>query len=98
MSIIRIEDTGIALAKHLPWLLADKKGMERYGFALPMDSGSKSADRVGGSMDRWERIQKRKDRELPTEFLLSLNHSVTGNSNLHIGCTETMNIIRSRDL
>ena len=32
-----IEDTGIALGEAFALALADKRGMERYGFALPMD-------------------------------------------------------------
>ncbi len=32
-----IEDTGIALGEAFAKVLADKRGMERYGFALPMD-------------------------------------------------------------
>ena len=32
-----IEDTGIALGEAFAKALADKKGIERYGFALPMD-------------------------------------------------------------
>ena len=32
-----IEDTGIALGEAMAKALADKRGMERYGFALPMD-------------------------------------------------------------
>ena len=32
-----IEDTGIALGEAFAKALADKRGMERYGFALPMD-------------------------------------------------------------
>ncbi|HET6995891.1 MAG TPA: histidinol-phosphatase, partial [Chitinophagaceae bacterium] len=32
-----IEDTGIAMGEAFAKALADKKGMERYGFALPMD-------------------------------------------------------------
>ncbi len=37
MSIIQYEDTGIALGEAFAKALADKRGMERYGFALPMD-------------------------------------------------------------
>src|SRR5690242_21845904 len=32
-----IEDTGIALGEAFGLALGNKKGMERYGFALPMD-------------------------------------------------------------
>ena len=35
-----IEDTGIALGEAFAKALADKKGMERYGFALPMDEAA----------------------------------------------------------
>ena len=36
-----IEDTGIALGEAFALALADKRGMERYGFALPMDTSQR---------------------------------------------------------
>ena len=49
-----IEDTGIALGEAFAKALADKRGMERYGFALPMDEADAKVliDFGGRSLDR----------------------------------------------
>ncbi len=51
-----IEDTGITLGETLIKALGDKKGIERYGFSLPMDDSSASVliDLGGRSYLKWE--------------------------------------------
>lgn len=51
-----IEDTGITLGETLAKALEDKKGIERYGFSLPMDDSSASVllDLGGRSYLKWE--------------------------------------------
>ena len=51
-----IEDTGIALGEAIAKALADKRGMERYGFALPMDDADAQVllDFGGQKLDRLE--------------------------------------------
>lgn len=51
-----IEDTGISLGMALLEAMGDKKGMERYGFSLPMDDSSASVllDMGGRSYVQWD--------------------------------------------
>jgi imidazoleglycerol-phosphate dehydratase / histidinol-phosphatase len=66
-----IEDTGIALGEAFALALADKRGMERYGFALPMDDADARAliDFGGRSWIVWDAEFKReKIGEMPTEM------------------------------
>ena len=60
-----IEDTGIALGEAFAKALADKRGMARYGFALPMDEAEAKVliDFGGRSLAGLEcRIPQGKDR------------------------------------
>ncbi|HTN37550.1 MAG TPA: histidinol-phosphatase, partial [Arachidicoccus sp.] len=56
-----IEDTGIALGEAFALLLSDKRGMERYGFALPMDEAQAQVliDFGGRSWTVWDAEFKR---------------------------------------
>ncbi|MEO6329370.1 MAG: bifunctional histidinol-phosphatase/imidazoleglycerol-phosphate dehydratase HisB [Ginsengibacter sp.] len=66
-----IEDTGIALGEAMAKALGDKRGIERYGFLLPMDDclAQVAIDFGGRSWLVWEADFKReKIGELPTEM------------------------------
>ena len=66
-----IEDTGIALGEAFAKALANKTGMERYGFALPMDEAEAKVliDFGGRSWIVWNAEFKReKIGEMPTEM------------------------------
>jgi imidazoleglycerol-phosphate dehydratase/histidinol-phosphatase len=66
-----IEDTGIALGEAFGKGLADKRGMERYGFCLPMDDclAQAAIDFGGRNWLVWEAAFKReKVGDMPTEM------------------------------
>ncbi|MEJ7588961.1 MAG: bifunctional histidinol-phosphatase/imidazoleglycerol-phosphate dehydratase HisB [Ferruginibacter sp.] len=66
-----IEDTGIALGEAFLKVLGDKKGIERYGFLLPMDDclAQVALDFGGRNWIVWEAGFKReKIGEMPTEM------------------------------
>ncbi len=66
-----IEDTGIALGEAIAKALGDKRGIERYGFLLPMDDclAQVAIDFGGRSWLVWEAEFKReKIGEMPTEM------------------------------
>lgn len=66
-----IEDTGIALGEAFAMGLADKKGMERYGFCLPMDDclAQAAIDFGGRNWIVWDAEFKReKVGDVPTEM------------------------------
>lgn len=66
-----IEDTGIALGEAFALALQDKRGMERYGFALPMDEAEAKVliDFGGRSWLVWDAEFKReKIGDMPTEM------------------------------
>jgi imidazoleglycerol-phosphate dehydratase/histidinol-phosphatase len=66
-----IEDTGIALGEAIAGALGDKRGIERYGFLLPMDDclAQVAIDFGGRSWLVWEADFKReKIGEMPTEM------------------------------
>jgi imidazoleglycerol-phosphate dehydratase/histidinol-phosphatase len=66
-----IEDTGIALGEAIAKVLGDKRGIERYGFCLPMDDclAQAAIDFGGRSWLVWEADFKReKIGEMPTEM------------------------------
>ncbi len=66
-----IEDIGIALGEAIAKALANKKGIERYGFLLPMDDclAQVAIDFSGRSWLVWEAEFKReKIGEMPTEM------------------------------
>ena len=66
-----IEDTGIAFGEALAKAIGDKKGIDRYGFLLPMDDclAQVAIDFGGRSWIVWEAAFKReKVGEMPTEM------------------------------
>ncbi len=68
-----IEDVGIALGEAFALALADKRGMERYGFTLPMDDclAQVAVDFGGRNWIVWDAEFKReKIGEMPTEMFL----------------------------
>ncbi len=84
-----IEDTGIALGEAFSLALADKKGIERYGFCLPMDDclSQVAIDFGGRSWIVWEAEFKReKVGDMPTEMFYHFfkSFSDASKSNLNI--------------
>jgi imidazoleglycerol-phosphate dehydratase/histidinol-phosphatase len=66
-----IEDTGIALGEAMAKALADKRGMERYGFCLPMDDclAQVAIDFGGRNWIVWDAaFHREKIGEMPTEM------------------------------
>ena len=66
-----IEDTGIALGEAFAKALADKRGMERYGFALPMDECEAKVliDFGGRNWIVWDAaFNREKVGDMPTEM------------------------------
>ncbi len=86
-----IEDTGIALGEAFALALADKRGMERYGFALPMDEAEAKVliDFGGRNWLVWDADFKReKVGEMPTEMFFHFFKSFSDGAkcNLNISC------------
>ncbi|MEP7257069.1 MAG: bifunctional histidinol-phosphatase/imidazoleglycerol-phosphate dehydratase, partial [Flavitalea sp.] len=86
-----IEDTGIALGEAFAKALADKRGMTRYGFALPMDEAEAKVliDFGGRSWIVWDAEFKReKIGEMPTEMFFHFfkSFSDAAKCNLNIFC------------
>lgn len=86
-----IEDTGIALGEAFAKALVDKRGMERYGFALPMDEAEAKVliDFGGRSWIVWNAEFKRERiGEMPTEMFFHFfkSFSDAARCNLHIEC------------
>jgi imidazoleglycerol-phosphate dehydratase/histidinol-phosphatase len=86
-----IEDTGIALGEAFALALTDKRGMERYGFALPMDEAEAKVliDFGGRNWIVWNADFKReKVGEMPTEMFFHFfkSFSDAAKCNLNIEC------------
>jgi len=86
-----IEDTGIALGEAFAIALKDKRGMERYGFALPMDESDAKVliDFGGRNWLVWDTDFKReKIGEMPTEMFFHFFKSFSDGAkcNLNIAC------------
>jgi imidazoleglycerol-phosphate dehydratase/histidinol-phosphatase len=86
-----IEDTGIALGEAFAMALADKRGMERYGFALPMDEADAKVliDFGGRSWIVWNaEFRREMIGEMPTEMFFHFfkSFSDAAKCNLHIEC------------
>lgn len=86
-----IEDTGIALGEAFAKALIDKRGMERYGFAIPMDEAEAKVliDFGGRNWIVWDADFKReKIGEMPTEMFFHFfkSFSDAAKCNLNISC------------
>ena len=84
-----IEDTGIALGEAFAKALADKRGIERYGFALPMDDADAKVliDFGGRNWIVWNaEFSREKIGEMPTEMFFHFfkSFSDTAKCNLNI--------------
>lgn len=87
-----IEDTGIALGEAFAKGLSDKHGMERYGFALPMDEAEAKVliDFGGRNWLVWDAEFKReKIGDMPTEMFFHFfkSFSDAAKCNLNIQCS-----------
>ncbi|RYY58981.1 MAG: bifunctional histidinol-phosphatase/imidazoleglycerol-phosphate dehydratase HisB [Chitinophagaceae bacterium] len=87
-----IEDTGIALGEAFAEALKDKSGMERYGFALPMDDAEAKVliDFGGRSWIVWDAsFTREKIGEMPTEMFFHFfkSFSDAARCNLNISCS-----------
>ncbi|ULQ53589.1 bifunctional histidinol-phosphatase/imidazoleglycerol-phosphate dehydratase HisB [Flavihumibacter fluvii] len=86
-----IEDTALALGEAFAKALADKRGMERYGFALPMDEADAKVliDFGGRNWLVWNTsFQREKIGEVPTEMFFHFfkSFSDAAKCNLNIEC------------
>ncbi len=86
-----IEDTGIALGEAFAKALADKKGIERYGFVLPMDEADAKVliDFGGRNWIVWNaEFTREKIGEMPTEMFFHFfkSFSDAAKCNLNIEC------------
>jgi len=82
-----IEDTAIVLGEALAKALGDKRGIERYGFCLPMDDClcSVAIDFGGRAWLVWDAEFKReKIGEMPTEMLLHFFKSLSDAAKMNI--------------
>ena len=86
-----IEDTGIALGEAIAKALGDKRGIERYGFALPMDEAEAKVllDFGGRNWIVWNTsFSREKVGDLPTEMFFHFfkSFSDAAKCNLNIEC------------
>ncbi|TAE15587.1 MAG: bifunctional histidinol-phosphatase/imidazoleglycerol-phosphate dehydratase HisB [Bacteroidetes bacterium] len=87
-----IEDTGLALGEAFAKVLADKRGLERYGFALPMDDAAAQVliDFGGRPWLVWDAsFTREKVGDMPTEMFYHFfkSFSDAAKCNLNITCT-----------
>ncbi|NBT08487.1 MAG: bifunctional histidinol-phosphatase/imidazoleglycerol-phosphate dehydratase HisB [Chitinophagia bacterium] len=86
-----IEDVGLALGEAFAKGLTDKRGMERYGFALPMDEAEAKVliDFGGRNWIVWDaKFSREKIGEMPTEMFFHFfkSFSDAAKCNLNISC------------
>jgi imidazoleglycerol-phosphate dehydratase/histidinol-phosphatase len=86
-----IEDTGIALGEAFSKALSDKRGMARYGFALPMDDAEAKVliDFGGRSWLVWNaEFSRERIGDVPTEMFFHFfkSFSDAARCNLNIEC------------
>ncbi|MDL2223307.1 bifunctional histidinol-phosphatase/imidazoleglycerol-phosphate dehydratase HisB [Bacteroidales bacterium OttesenSCG-928-M11] len=82
-----IEDTGIALGESLLQALGNKRGIERYGFSLPMDDClcSVALDFGGRSWLVWN-VDFKRERvgDMPTEMVMHFFKSLSDSSRMNL--------------
>lgn len=82
-----IEDTGIAIGECLLAVLGDKRGIERYGFTLPMDDClcSVALDFGGRPWLVWD-AEFRRERigDMPTEMFLHFFKSLSDSARMNL--------------
>ncbi len=86
-----VEDTALALGEALALALGDKRGLDRYGFCLPMDDAqARVALDLGGRPWLVWQAEFRRERigDLPTELFFHFfkSFSDAARCNLHIHC------------
>ncbi|HYG53521.1 MAG TPA: bifunctional histidinol-phosphatase/imidazoleglycerol-phosphate dehydratase HisB [Flavobacteriales bacterium] len=82
-----IEDTALALGSALKEAIGNKKGIERYGFCLPMDDceAHVSLDFAGRPWLVWDAEFKReKIGEMPTEMFMHFFKSLSDNALMNV--------------
>ncbi len=86
-----IEDTGLALGEAFGNALGDRKGIERYGFVLPMDDSlaSVAIDMGGRNSLEWDAaFEREKIGDMPTEmfehFFKSFTDTARCNLNIRV--------------
>ena len=87
-----IEDTGIALGEAIFKALGDKRGIERYGFLLPMDDclAQVAIDFGGRNWLVWDAVFKReKIGEMPTEMFFHFFKSFSDAAKCNINIVAT---------
>lgn len=85
-----IEDTGIALGEAIYEALGNKRGIERYGFVLPMDDCECAVclDFGGRSWLQWNAEFKReKIGEMPTEMFFHFFKSLSDAAKMNLAIT-----------
>lgn len=82
-----IEDTGIALGEAIAQALGDKRGIERYGFVLPMDDClcTVALDFGGRSWLQWD-LEFKRERigEMPTEMFFHFFKSLSDAAKMNL--------------
>lgn len=82
-----IEDTGIALGEALARALGDKRGIERYGFCLPMDDSlcTVALDFGGRAWLVWNAVfYREKIGDMPTEMFLHFFKSLSDAARMNL--------------
>lgn len=85
-----IEDTGIALGEAILKALGDKRGIERYGFVLPMDDClcSVALDFGGRSWLQWDaKFTREKIGDMPTEMFYHFFKSFSDAAKMNLAIT-----------
>jgi imidazoleglycerol-phosphate dehydratase/histidinol-phosphatase len=85
-----IEDTAIALGEAFALALADKKGIERYGFCLPMDDAEAkvSIDFGGRPWLVWDAdFSREKVGDMPTEMFYHFFKSFADGAKANLNIT-----------
>lgn len=82
-----IEDTAIALGDALRTALGDKRGIERYGFVLPMDDSlcTVALDFGGRSWLVWDvEFKREKIGDVPTEMFMHFFKSLSDSARMNL--------------